>query len=105
MSIASGIPGVPIESIRNAEDARMALEEHLIETPTIIQRLDLLGIAMRNGRYDISVHNAGLHPVHIAPEFQAARVKNLRTSQPGLIQDGRIPTPLVLQVMNAIHDA
>ena len=85
--IASGVPGVPIESIRNTKDARMSLEECLIKPPSIIQRLDLLGIAMRDSRYDISVHDATLHPVYITPEFQTSLVKDLRTAQTGLTQD------------------
>src|SRR5712692_507404 len=83
----------------------MTLEEDLVESPPVIQRLDLLGIAMRDGCDDIGVHDAGFHPVYVPPELQAARIKNLRAVQPGLIEDGGIPASLVLQVMNTVDNA
>src|SRR6266571_9010165 len=82
----------------------MSLEEYLVKSPTVIQRLDLLGIAMRDGCYDISVHYASFHPVHVAPELQSSRSKNLRAVQRGLIEDGGVPASLVLRVMNAVDN-
>ena len=87
MAIALRIPGIPIKAIGNAKDAWMTLEKHLVESPAIIQCLDFLGVAMRDGGYDIGVHDATFHPVYIAPELEARRVEDLRTIQPGLIQD------------------
>src|SRR6266566_6322915 len=83
----------------------MTLEEHLVESPAIIQCLDFLGVAMRDGCYDIGVHDAGFHPVYVAPELQAARNEDLRAIQPGLVQNGGVPASLVLQVMHAVDDA
>ncbi len=60
---------------------------------------------MRDGCDDIGVHDAGFHPVYVAPELQAARIKDLRAVQPGLIEDGGVPASLVLQVMNAVDNA
>ena len=83
----------------------MALEENLIEAPAIIQRLDLLGVTARYGCHHIGVHDAGFHPIHVAPELQTVGSENVRRIQPSLVQDRGIPAPLVLKVMNGIDDA
>src|SRR5262249_41355979 len=36
VTIRRRIPGIPIETIGNTKDARVALKEHLIETPAMI---------------------------------------------------------------------
>ena len=82
----------------------MALKEHLIEAPAIVQRLDLLGVTARDGSYHVSVHNPGFHPIDVAPELQAVRDEDAGGFQSRLIQDGGIPTTLVLQVMHGIDD-
>ena len=60
---------------------------------------------MRDGCHHIGVHDACFHPVHVTPELQAVRGEDARRIQTGLIQDGGIPAPLVLQVMHGIDDA
>src|SRR5579859_2014196 len=83
----------------------MALKEKLIKPPAIIQRLNLLGVAARDCRHHIGIHDARFHPVDITPELQAAQGKDARAVQPRLIQNGGIPAPLVLQVMDRIDNA
>src|SRR5579871_2445926 len=83
----------------------MALKEHLVQAPASIERLYLVCVAVRDRRHHVGVVDACLHPVHIAPEFQSARNEDLRSLQADLVQNGRVPAPLVLQVMYGIDDA
>ena len=105
VAISRGIPCIPIEAIGNAEDTWMALKEDLVEAPAVVQRLDLLGVAVRDGCHHVSILDARFHPVHVAPELQAARDEDTRRVQPCFLQNGGIPASLVLQVMHGIDDA
>ena len=105
VAISRGIPGVPVEAIGDAKDARLALEEDLVEAPAVVQRLDLLGVTVRDGCHHVSILDARFHPVHVAPELQAAGVEDTCRVQPCLTQNGGVPTPLVLQVMYRVDDA
>src|SRR5205807_6412044 len=96
VTIGLGIPGVPIQTIGNAKDTRMTLKQDLIEAPTMVERLDFLGITVRDGRHYIGIYNTGFHPVHIPPEFQSIRNEDAARVQPSLVEDRDIPAPLVL---------
>src|SRR5258708_10273494 len=96
VTIGLGIPGVPIETIGNAKDTRMTLKQDLIKAPTMVERLDFFGIAVRDGCHYIGIYNTSFHPVHIPPEFESIRNEDIGWVQPCLIEDRDVPAPLVL---------
>ncbi len=66
---------------------------------------DLFGVAARHSGHGVRVVDAGLHPVHVAPELQFLRHEDTRAVQPRFVENRGIPAALVLEIVNGIDDA
>ncbi len=83
----------------------MALEEHFVKPPAVVERLNLLGVAPRDGGDDVGVVDPRLHPVDVAPELESGRDEDAGALQARLVENGWIPASLILQVVDGVDDA